>query len=104
MQPGMAAVLSLGKSVTYRATLPEASAWAMASSSTSRSRAKFRMMTPSFMVEMVSALIIFRVSSSRGVCREMMSQPAKISSRLFTRVIWLSRCQAASMEMKGSQP
>ena len=58
-----------GKSVAYAATLPSAREARISSEFTSSPRAKLRMRTPSFILPIDSAFIIFLVLSLHGMCR-----------------------------------
>ena len=60
------AIAGLGKSVTYFATLPLASAALISSSFTRTSLAKFRILTPSFIMANASAFNIPFVAGSAG--------------------------------------
>ena len=66
IQPFAPTVVVFGKSDTYLCTFPAASASTIASSSTSRSLAKFNMIAVGFIIAIASALIIFFVESRSG--------------------------------------
>ena len=104
IQPSCPTVVEFAKSETYFLTFPALMEARTAFSSTSKSLAKFKRITPSFIFSNASLPIIPFVASISGTCIVIISHSAQISSTFSTCFTSRLRFHAASTDTYGSYP
>ena len=101
---GCALMALVGKSQTYRASVPASSAPITAATSTMPAREKFTTVPPGRMRRSRAALTSFRVPSTSGTCTVTMSARANRSSSDSVRSTPDDSCSARWTVRSGSKP